>query len=572
FGLNQGFDYYDSPFQAPTDREADSADLKRLGQDVIRSATTWIDRNASRQFFVFLHLFDLHTPDNLPASIRKRFFGPRYQAELAYVDEVLGGFFQYLVKKGLYEKALIVFTSDHGEGLGDHAENSHGFFIYQSTLAVPLIVRWPKDALGYVSHVDEPVSLMGIAPTILAVTGAPQPASFKGKSLLALARGRKSPSSEEIYAESYYGRSHFNTSSLWSLRKGRHKYIHAPKPEFYDLQTDPGERTNLWTARRSEAQAYQKRLTDLRSTRRTGPGTAKPNPEVVARLRSLGYLAGSSKSQPPRDTGADPKDRIADYEAYRRAVTLSSVNRLTEANRLLTTILSKDPALLDVHMLLGLNFHKLNKHEQAVSAFRQILKTAPANVPAHFYLANSYLELKKQTEAITELEAALAAASGPGREWQQITVPSEELLARLLLERKEYDRARAHYDNLLSVDSSNYEAHYNLAWLAAREQRLPDGVRHLQAAIRARPADAAARNALGGLYLRLGRLPEAEKELQEAVRLDGNSPWALYNLGLVLRRRGDRENAAVQFKRALQVEPGFRPAQQALDQLRPAAP
>src|SRR5581483_8016493 len=115
FGLDQGFDVYDSPFAAPGDREAEAADLKRLGEDVVRSATEWIGKNAATPFFVFLHLFDLHTPENLPPAVRARFPGPRYEAELAYVDEVLGRFLDFLAQRALLDKALIVFLSDHGE-------------------------------------------------------------------------------------------------------------------------------------------------------------------------------------------------------------------------------------------------------------------------------------------------------------------------------------------------------------------------------------------------------------------------------------------------------------------------
>ena len=135
------------------------------------------------------------------------------------------------------------------------------------------------------------------------------------------------------------------------------------------------------------------------------------------------------------------------------------------------------------------------------------------------------------------------------------------------MEQKDYARARQQYDHLLSVDAGNYEAHFNLGWLDAREQRLNDAIKHLQAAIAVRPKDAPARNALGGLYLRTSKLAEAEAELTEAARLDPKSPWAFYNLGLVSKMKGDRQNAAKYFKQALNAQPAFRPAQDALASL-----
>ena len=218
-------------------------------------------------------------------------------------------------------------------------------------------------------------------------------------------------------------------------------------------------------------------------------------------------------------------------------------------------------------MTLGLNRQKLGLYEQAAQSFREILAKNAANVTAHFCLAQSYLDLKRTDDAIRELEATLASASDPRRGWDQVAIPAEEILARLRIEKKEYAQARAHYNHLLSMDAGNYEAHYNLAWLAALDKRLDEGVRHLLQAVKTRPNDAAARNALGGLYMRLGNLEKAKSELNQAVRLDSKAPWAHYNLGLVLRQQGDTAGAARQFQNALDVAPGFRPAQEALERL-----
>jgi len=219
---------YDCPFWPSPVGETDAADLKRLGGDVVRSATSWIEQNSTGPFFIFLHLFDLHTPENLPPALKARFPGSRYDAELAYVDEVVGQFWEFLRGRGLLDKALIVFLSDHGESLGDHGENTHGYFIYQSTLSVPLIIHWPAQRSGPFGRgpqrVETPVSLMGVAPTILQFAGIPSPSTFQGKSLL------EKQQQEEIYSESLYGHNHFNTSGLFSIRAGQYKYIHAPKP------------------------------------------------------------------------------------------------------------------------------------------------------------------------------------------------------------------------------------------------------------------------------------------------------------------------------------------------------
>ena len=237
------------------------------------------EKYSGAPFFVFLHLFDLHTPENLPPAVRARFPGPRYDAELAYVDELLGHFWDDLKQRGLVDKALIVFLSDHGESLGEHRENTHGYFIYQSTLHVPLMIHWPAGSAPAPARIDAPVSLLGVAPTILQFAGVPAPASFQGHSLMPLWKS-KSTTDEEIYSESLYAYHHFQTSSLRSLRVGSHKYIQAPRAELYDLAKDPAERRNLASGQPALALSYRKRLEGLRKrigqTRRADPGRHPP--------------------------------------------------------------------------------------------------------------------------------------------------------------------------------------------------------------------------------------------------------------------------------------------------------
>ena len=172
FGLNRGFDVYDSPFDLHKQTVTDVGDLKRQGSQVAGAAMRWLERNSSTPFFLFLHLYDLHTPYALPQSGRLHSGEAGYDAELAYVDRVLGEFFRFLDAHELLKRSLIVFTSDHGEGLGDHDESTHGYFVYQSTIHVPLIIHWPETMKRMAkSRVDEPASLLDVAPTVLDALG-----------------------------------------------------------------------------------------------------------------------------------------------------------------------------------------------------------------------------------------------------------------------------------------------------------------------------------------------------------------------------------------------------------------
>jgi choline-sulfatase len=561
FGLNQGFDLYDSPFDLHRGTGQDPGDIKRPGEDVVRAARRWLDENSTQPFFLFLHLYDLHTPYTLPPRWQKRSQGSGYEAALGYVDEVLGSFCKYLSEQGLLKRSLVVFTSDHGESLGEHGESTHGYFIYQSTLWVPLIFHWPGEAGAYPTRANEPVSLLDLAPTILQIVGVPSPPQFQGRSFLGLL-SPKSPKAEgEVYGESLYGHTHFGVSSLRSLRLGGYKYIEAPRPEFYDLTGDPGESRNLYQNKKALALAFRERLQSIRSRFQSEHQTESQalSPEAIAKLSSLGYVAVSGAHSGSSEAGPDPKDRIAEYEQYGRAILLASSGRLEGANELLRELLVKDSGLLDVRISLGLNQQKMGQHTEAVQNFQQVLERNPLNVLAHFNLGVSYFQLQRLEEAVKELEAALVIAPYYTR--------AEELLGTIWLQKKDYPKARGHFDHMLTISPGDFGAHYNLGAMATLEGRWEDGVRHLRAALQADPQSAEVHNTLGSLYLRRGELEKARGELAEAVRLQPKFAWAHYNLGLVFRQQKKGEEAAHAFRQALASDPGFGPAKEALDRL-----
>jgi tetratricopeptide (TPR) repeat protein len=561
FGLDQGFDFYDSPFDLHRQQGKDPGDIKRLGEDVTQAATRWLDRNSAQSFFLFLHLYDLHTPRELPPALRARYRGTGYQAELSYVDDILGRFWEYLDQKTLLEKTLIVFTSDHGESLSDHGETTHGYFIYQSTLWVPLIIHWPVAARAYPSRVDDPASLLDVGPTILQFLGVPQPREFQGRSLLELLTRTAPNSDRDVYSESLYPRNHLGCASLRCLRLGRYKYIEAPKPELYDLTKDPTELHNLYARRSSLALSFRERLSSLR-TLYQGPSRSDqtaPSPEVVARLSSLGYVALSRPHGANNEAGPDPKDRINDYEQYGRALVLASSRALARSNAILEKLLAKDPGLLDVRNSLGLNLQRLGKHNEAIKNFRELLTKDPLNVLGHFNLAVSYYETHQLDEAVKELQLTLAIAP--------YYTHAEELLGTIWLTQKDYARARSQFNHLLTAAPDDYGAHYNLGVLDALEGRWDEGVQHLRAALRVDPQSAEAHNALGSLSLRKGDLGAAAGEFTEALRLDPKFPWAHYNLGLVFQRQNRLNEAIREFHEALTDDPQFQAAREALYRL-----
>jgi choline-sulfatase len=552
FGLDQGFQTYDSPSASLNSDSTDPGDIKRKGEAVAEAGEAWLNTHSDRPFFLFLHLYDLHTPYNLSAAEEAK-YGKGYNGELSYIDHVIGNLWDYLAAHDLVNKSLIVFTSDHGEGLGDHGETTHGFFIYQSTLRVPLIIHWPAGGARMPERVDTPASLLDLSPTILDAVRLPVPQAMEGKSLLAA-----SEIPRDIFSQSVYPQRHFGASALTALRRGHYKYIEAPRPEFYDLTQDPGELKNLYADRVSLASAYRERLNQLRQLYkpRSG-GTANAlSPEVIERLHALGYLTGNSSTPNSATSGVDPKDRIADYEEYGRAVYLASAGHMEEANTVLEAILGRDHDLSDVRLALGLNEQRMGRDAEAVDQFRMVLAAEPASAIAHLDAGASYYNLRQYDKADKELNAALAISPGYAK--------AELLLARTMAQQGQYDQAAAEFNHVLQETPDSYDAHDGLGTLAAMRGDWTESEKQLKAALAIEPAAAETHNTLGNVYLRQGQSAMARSEFEEAVRLKPNYASAHYNLGVALVALKDLDGARSEFERALSADPNYLPARNAL--------
>jgi len=550
FGLSRGFDVYDSPFDRHNKAVADVGDLKRPGAQVVAAAIRWLDQNANAPFFLFLHLYDLHTPYDLGPNSRDGETG--YDAELAYVDRALGDFLAFLERRDLLNKSLIVFTSDHGEGLNEHGESTHGYFVYESTLRVPLIFHWPAGSKRVLQdHVAEPASLLDVAPTILDALGLSRSIEMKGHSLIT------GKNADGTYSESLYARNHFGCAALRALRVGRYKYIDAPNPELYDLSSDPGEAQNLYTAQQSRAIDLRRRMLGLLASAPAAK-TRPPTPDAVNALRSLGYLSGSTKSGRLK-SHIDPKDRVGDFELYGHALALASARRLPESNSLLQQLGEKLPDVVDIRISLGLNHQRSEQYGEATREFKRVLEREPLNVKAHFDLALCEFRLHQLDEAISELRTALALESWYTR--------AEELLADIYLQKKEYAQARARLQHLLLVDPANYTAHYNLGVLSAMAHDWGEAQQQLLSALHSDPGSAEAHNTLGSVYLRRGQLEQARSELEEAIRLQPEFAWAYYNLALVSKKQERMKEATQELRAALKADPQFQAARAELDRI-----
>jgi choline-sulfatase len=526
FGLDQGFEIYDSPFAVHQQPGNETISLKRPAPQVTQAASNWVRSNSDQPFFVFLHIFDLHMPYEFPPHYA-RLDGDEYDSELGNIDQVLGRFWHELDRMGLFKRSLIIFTSDHGESLGDHGEQTHGYFIYESTLHVPLIIHWPAGSDSYPAQVTSPASLIDVAPTILQFLNIPAPKTFQGRTLLGALPAKASVAPRAVYSESLYARDHFDCSPLRSLRIGQYKYIEAPHPELYNLAQDPAETHNLYLEKRMIALEMERGLLALRSryAHSSQPSQQAPSAETQALLSSLGYTALMSRHNAADESGPDPKDRLAEYQDYRRAIEFASNGN----------------------------------HSKAIRAFGTVLKDDPNNVLAHFYLAVTYHRVHEFDDAVKQLQETLQLDPGETR--------AQELLGTIWLEERDYSRAQQSFEHLLELAPEDYGANYNLGVLAARHGQWTQAIRYLRTAVAADPQSFLAHGSLGLTYLETGQASLAIEEFQRAARLEPGAAGAHYNLGLAWRDLRRFDLAAQEFRKALAIDPGDRRALKALAHL-----
>lgn len=333
-GLDKGFEDYDSPFGAAA-AEAESPYSSRVRRDGalgLRAATQWLAAHRGQSVFVFIHLFDLHAPyrvQPVPGSSLPSASG--YDAQLKYVDQLLGRFTQTLARDGWWQKALVVLLADHGEGLGDHGESSHGYFAYESTLHVPLLVHWPEGSPIHPERSTRAAGLIDVAPTILGALHIPAPPSFAGTSLLKF-------DDHAVYSEAMYTRDEFGWAPLHVVRMGKWKLIDAPRPELYDLEDDPHERARA--ANSAETATLRTELSRLQTRYARGASPQVDSSQGTREaLQSLGYLGAGRRTAA---SGADPKDRLPEYQLFEKALDAFYNHRLAEAIAGLRRVLAMD--------------------------------------------------------------------------------------------------------------------------------------------------------------------------------------------------------------------------------------
>ena len=509
FGLNRGFDFYYDHFEFNRLEESNLDEMERPGNVVADQALDWLSRNYQKRFFLWMHLYDPHYPYRPPAPYSDEYKSHLYDGEIAFADEQVGRLLQFLKRRGLYRHTLIVLSGDHGEGLGEHGEKTHGFFIYNSTLHVPLLFHLPRRAAN---EIATPVSTADIMPTILETLKLPIPRQVQGKSLLPAVSG-KHPDAPYLYAETFLPRLHFNWSELRAVETERYQFILAPKAELYDLSKDPEELHNLYRQNQAVAQELRVKLADIIRQETTGEEMAEKtglDPALMERLKSLGYagFSGGGSNHVSDSQLPDPKERIQVYELISQAIEESQHGQYVPSLEKLDQALKTEPQSVPVHYLQGLNYYRLARFSDAVNEFQKVLQLSPDYALAAFHLGLSYARTGQSEEAIATLKRTLDLDS--------TNFSASYDLGLLYLKRNMPGEAAAAFRHSVELAPEYVPAHVALGQLLLEQGQLDDAITELRQAVRLAPQQSSPHVALSKALAAKGLGLEAEQEMRKA--------------------------------------------------------
>ena len=546
-GLAAIFDSYEDSLDPRTG--GGFADQQRPGTLTGALAKRWIGEHGGAPFFYFFHIYEPHVPWSPPEPFRSRYSIP-YDGEVAAADAVVGELLDFLRERGLYDRAIVIVTSDHGEGLGDHGEQQHSVLLYREAIQVPLFLKLPGQRRAG-ETIREPVQLADIAPTVAALVGLAPLSTSSGRTLLGSLEKTRA-----LYAETLYPRLHLGWSELQSIVDGRFHYVHGPQPELYDLSSDPGEALDL-AAREPQT------LERMRSALGRAPGAsaapASVDPAVAARLGALGYV-GTARDRPAGAPLPNPRDMLPQLERMKLGFQLAGERRLAEAAELLGAVVHVAPANLEAWIELGRVQLELGRFADAAASFESAL-SHPGMELGDVRVELGYARLRNRQ--LSEAEAAAERA--------RATVPALalELLARVALARGRLQQARRHADAAAAVRNPQ-----PASWLIGAEVRTAAGdyqgalARLDEAEQRAKALELESVYNLEALradaLARSGRPREAEAAYRrEAARFPGNL-IAQANLAALLFAEGRREEALVALDAMIAVNPHPRARQVAV--------
>lgn len=556
WGLNQGFDHYDDQFDLKKFKKLDLGLVQRPGNEVVDAALAWLEGQKNGPFFVWIHLYDPHTPYAPPEPYRSE-YGSRglvglYDGEIAFMDEQIGRCLSWLDTNGLRGRTIIAAIGDHGEGLGDHGERTHGYFIYDYAVHVPFILSAPVEkAAG--RKVESQVRTIDLYPTLLQAAGIQVPKEVQGTSLWPLIAGANGAGENLFaYSESMAPSIQYGWSPLLGLRTAHYKYIDAPRPEFYDLEKDPGEEKDVRVDHAPIADEYQSALKTLVATTSAGaptPNAANLDSETYERLASLGYIGTPVKTKSSGSTNVlvDPKDRLAMYEAIQKAGELSNDDQYAESAATLEQVLRDDPGNPQARLLLASNYVELKRESEATTLLRSLLEEDPQNVRALVCLARVLQDQGNSGEVIRLCKSALQVDE---RNTQALS-----LMGQAYMDSHKFNDALPWLQKAVDIQPKLTQNQLNLAACLVGLNRYDQARQVLNTLLAEHPKFPLAHFHLGLLYEGQGNLEAASREYEAEIANNTDSFVARFNLGRLQLRSGDHAKYMAQMREVVRIAP-----------------
>lgn len=553
WGLSRGFDFYDDAFSAETFQKKDIGLVDRRAEESVTHAIAWLKKTPKRPFFLWLHLYDPHNPYDPPEPYRTEYKGRLYDGEIAYADHELGMLIAWLKQNKLYDSSVIVATSDHGESLAEHGEDEHGFFIYNATVHVPLIVKAPAGSGIQPGRRAEPVETAAVAASLLDLAGVKDPIEqqLQSKPLFGPDAGNHDAQKNEVaYCETFYPFSSFGWSPLHALESERFHYIDAPQPELYDLDADPGETQNIAAQQPATVAIFKEKLRQHLAHNpftRQEASAGNLSPDAQEKLRALGYFGfrAAVSSEQVKAGLADPKDKLWEFNAILKAQDAFQRNDTARAEALLSEVQERDPKIYVIPFLLGESALRRQDWTKAAEQLQRCLELNPNFDNAMTGLARALAKLGREDDAKTWLNKALQSNPQNYRAWYQIG---------LLAAANDPDAARSAYEKAIAIQPNFPPGQRELGMVLFQQKNYAAAAPRLEKAIALGLEDAHLLNFLGICYSRGNRPQKAIQSYQAALKLDPKLADAHVNLAYALQNVGNASQARSEYAAACHLE------------------
>ena len=544
FGLDRGFEVYDDRLGG-RETTTNLVIPERRGPETVRAARRWLESVRGQRWFAFVHLYDPHFPYQPDEPFASRFRADPYAGEVAAVDSALGPLLEPLLEEGASGRTLVVFTSDHGESLGEHGEATHGLFAYEATVRVPLVL-WSPAILSPASvratalHVD-------LLPTVLDALGLEAPPGIPGRSLLPAAAERA-----DRGGEAYFEALSASLNQGWAPLRGvvadGMKYVELPLPELYDLAKDPAEQHNLVATRPAQLERLQARLARLRAEDVGVEGRVREDRATLEQLRALGYVAAVTPAATKRYTEEDDPKRLVVLDTWARDVaTLYLAGDLDGAVALCEKILARRPDMALSHLQLANLERARGRLDAAARAARRAVELNPLDPDAVSLHAVYLTEAGRAREAVAFL--------APYAEGKQPDIDVLTALGVALARVGRIEDALASFDRARELDPTSAMVLVNVGTVHLMRGDRSQARSAFEAALDIDDGVARAHNSLGVIAAEEGRTQEAIARWQRAVALDPRDYQTLFNLGATLRRQGREREAREYLEAYLRVAP-----------------